>query len=84
MLEREETTILARMPRVSGKDVLRALERDGWYVHRSEGSHHQLRHPARFGKVTVPYHGNETLDIRVLNNILKQANMTKEELIALL
>ena len=75
---------MPRMPRVTGGEVLAALKRGGWYVHDIEGSHNQLRHPDRSGKVTVPVHGNRTFDPWLLNKILRQANMTVDEFRALL
>ena len=71
---------MPRLPRVTGNEILAALKRGGWYVHNVEGSHHQLRHPDRPGKVTVPVHGNRTLDPWVLKKALNQANMTVDEL----
>lgn len=73
-----------RMPRVSGKSVLAALRRDGWSVVDIDGSHHQLEHPDHPGRVTVPVHGNSILNLKTLRSILRQANMTTDNLRALL
>jgi predicted RNA binding protein YcfA (HicA-like mRNA interferase family) len=35
------------------KDIIKQLERAGWYLVRQTGSHRQFRHPARSGTVTV-------------------------------
>jgi predicted RNA binding protein YcfA (HicA-like mRNA interferase family) len=35
------------------RDVIKALERDGWRLDRQSGSHRQYRHPDRPGTVTV-------------------------------
>lgn len=35
----------AKLPTVNGKQVIAALEREGWYVKRVRGSHHVLRAP---------------------------------------
>ncbi|MGA2283754.1 MAG: type II toxin-antitoxin system HicA family toxin [Candidatus Dormibacteria bacterium] len=45
-----------------------------------EGSHVQLRHPTRGGRVTVPLHAGETLGPRLVASILAQAGLTAEEL----
>ena len=37
----------------SSKEVLRLLHEDGWYEVDKEGSHLQLKHPNKLGKVTV-------------------------------
>ena len=73
-----------RAPRVSGKRVLAALERNGWYVDRVRGSHHQPRHPDEPGTVTVAVHGTDILTPKSPQSILDQASMTVDELIALL
>lgn len=72
-----------RLPRVSGKDVLAALKRNGFTPVDIEGSHHYLLSPA--GKiVTVPVHGQSILKPKTLKSILNQAGLTVEELIDLL
>jgi len=42
---------MARLPRVTGKDVIAVLVQVGFEVVRVKGSHHFLRH--RDGRVTV-------------------------------
>ncbi|EGQ1604605.1 addiction module toxin, HicA family [Staphylococcus pseudintermedius] len=39
----------------SSKEVIKKIERDGWYLVRVVGSHHHFKHPTRKGKVTVPH-----------------------------
>ena len=48
------------------------------------GSHAQLKHPKRGGRVTVPLHAGETIGPALLRSILNQAGLTVEELIAAL
>ncbi len=51
---------MTRLPRVSGKEVVGALERAGFAVQRVRGSHVFLKHSD--GRVTsVPVHSRETL-----------------------
>ena len=33
--------------------LLKALEDDGWYIAAQKGSHRQLKHPSKQGKVTL-------------------------------
>ena len=73
-----------RLPSVSGKKLVKALERRGWYVKRIRGSHHILRHPDIPDAVPVPVHGNRPLKPGTLNNILKTARVSREELRRLL
>ena len=62
--------------RVSGRQLVRALERLGWRIDRIRGSHHIMRHAAA-SRVTlsVPVHGNQALPIGTLLSILKDAGV---------
>jgi predicted RNA binding protein YcfA (HicA-like mRNA interferase family) len=74
---------MTRLPRARGKDVVRALERAGFSVERTRGSHVFLKHPD--GRVTsVPVHSRETLGPGLLRAILRDVEMSLDELIALL
>jgi predicted RNA binding protein YcfA (HicA-like mRNA interferase family) len=48
------------------------------------GSHAQLKHPDRGGRVTVPLHAGETIGPKLLVSILHQAGLTIEEFLAVL
>jgi predicted RNA binding protein YcfA (HicA-like mRNA interferase family) len=75
----------SRLPAVSGRDVIRVLERAGFTVVRIEGSHHRLVHPDdRTRATTVPAHGSKTLKRGTVRSILKQARFTIDEFRALL
>jgi predicted RNA binding protein YcfA (HicA-like mRNA interferase family) len=39
---------------MKSRDIIRALERDGWKQVRVTGNHFHFRHPAKPGVVTVP------------------------------
>lgn len=56
------------------------LEKDGWFLAMTKGSHRQYKHPDKPGRVTVAGHPNHDLAPGTLNSILKQAELkTKEE-----
>ena len=40
------------MPKV--REAMQLIERDGWRLVRTRGSHRQYRHPAKAGRVTIP------------------------------
>ena len=66
--------------RVSGRRLIRALERRGWHVERVKGSHHITRHPEqRQVTLSVPVHGNVTLPVGTLASILKDAGISADE-----
>jgi predicted RNA binding protein YcfA (HicA-like mRNA interferase family) len=72
-----------RLPGISGKAVVRALERNGFRVERVSGSHHVLRRPdVPASKVIVPVHGGHDLPPGTLRSILKQAGLSVDEFIA--
>ena len=67
---------MPRLPRATGRDVVRALERAGLVVVRMRGSHYILRHPERSGiRITVPAHTRD-LKPKTLATIIKQAGLT--------
>ena len=68
---------MTRLPRVTGVDVVRALQQDGFFVVRQRGSHAFLRHAD--GRATVvPLHAGETIGPGLLSKILRDARMERE------
>ena len=55
------------------REVLKLLHDDGWteVENRTKGSHIQLRHPTKPGKVTVASHGGD-IPKGTLNSIMRQ------------
>lgn len=58
----------------SSKEILQILAKDGWILKRQRGSHLQLEHPIKKGKVTVP-HPEKDLKPKTVSTILKQAGL---------
>jgi predicted RNA binding protein YcfA (HicA-like mRNA interferase family) len=54
------------------RDVLRVLKEDGWPVVVTEGSHRQLKHPTKSGRVTVSGHPSLDVPRGTLNSILNR------------
>ncbi len=73
-----------RLPAVSGRELIAALGKRGWYVKRIRGSHHVLRHPDRPDAIPVPVHGNRPLKRGTLANILRTAGIDRTQLRRLL
>jgi predicted RNA binding protein YcfA (HicA-like mRNA interferase family) len=67
------------MKAVSGKDLCKILERQGWTLVRTRGSHHRYE-KAGFPPVTVPVHGNRTLKTGLQKSIMKDAGLTEDDL----
>jgi len=56
------------------REILAALRADGWERVAQKGSHIQLKHPVKVGRVTVP-HPNRDLPIGTLKSIERQAQI---------
>ena len=69
---------MPKVPRLKGREIIRALRSAGFEVVRTKGSHHFLRHPD--GRVTtVPVHTGETVGVGLFMKILKDVDMGVEE-----
>ena len=57
------------------KEIIKLLEKDGWVLVKTRGSHRQYHHPIKTGTVTLS--GKESIDMPVgtLNSVLKQAGL---------
>ena len=63
---------------MNGKQLIRALKQHGWELDRIKGSHHILVREGR-RSIPVPVHGNKDLPPGLVNAILKQAGVQKED-----
>lgn len=74
---------MTRLPRLTGRDVVRALESAGFTVVRTRGSHRFLQHPD--GRSTVvPVHTGETIGPGLMGKILRDCEMDRNQLLSLL
>jgi len=69
-----------KFPSVNAREIISILERHGYYKARQSGSHIIMKHPTRKG-VTVPVHAKKDLTIGVLRSIMRDAELTLEDLI---
>ena len=74
---------MTKVPNEPYERVVSALQRDGWVVVRTRGSHIRLQKRTRTEllKLTVPAH--RPVKRSTLAHILKQARLTVDEFIAL-
>jgi predicted RNA binding protein YcfA (HicA-like mRNA interferase family) len=72
---------MPKMPRISSREAIRALERLGFEQVRQTGSHVVMKKETEEGEVgcVVPVH--RELKVGTLSGILKQAQVTVEEFI---
>jgi predicted RNA binding protein YcfA (HicA-like mRNA interferase family) len=59
---------------MTSAEVMKILRADGWYVHNVRGSHFQLKHPVKAGKIMVP-HPRSELPRGTLRSIFRQAGL---------
>ncbi|MGH7814989.1 MAG: type II toxin-antitoxin system HicA family toxin [Candidatus Binataceae bacterium] len=50
-----------KLPILKAREVIRALERLGFQLHHSTGSHRTYKHPITKRRAVVPYHANRDL-----------------------
>jgi predicted RNA binding protein YcfA (HicA-like mRNA interferase family) len=56
------------------REIISALQRDGWVQVAQKGSHVQYKHPVKKGRVTVP-HPARDIPIGTLKSIEKQSGL---------
>jgi predicted RNA binding protein YcfA (HicA-like mRNA interferase family) len=74
---------MSLLPMLTARRVIQALERAGFEVQRQTGSHVRLKH-ADGRVVTVPVHASQDIGRGLLRKILRDADMTPADLLALL
>jgi predicted RNA binding protein YcfA (HicA-like mRNA interferase family) len=72
-----------QLPAAKPREVIRALEKAGWKVHRQKGSHVSMHKEGAPNIVVVPLHTRD-LPKGTLHGILEDAGLTIEEFLKLL
>ncbi len=57
------------------RDAIKIIEKDGWFIIKTKGSHRQYKHPTKPGRVTIAGHLNHDLAPGTLGSIFKQAQI---------
>ena len=73
---------MSGLPRISGRECVKALNKIGFYLKRQEGSHIILRRNEPFAQLVVPDH--KELDRGTLRAIIRQAGISVGEFTKLL
>jgi predicted RNA binding protein YcfA (HicA-like mRNA interferase family) len=60
---------------VKVREVIRILEKDGWRLVVTEGSHRQFKHPTKQGRVTVSGHLGDDMPKGTLASVRRQAGL---------
>jgi len=65
---------------ISGKAFAKLLEKNGWTLRRTKGSHHIYVRQGNPVRISVPIHGNNPLKIGLLKHLMKVAGIDESEL----
>jgi predicted RNA binding protein YcfA (HicA-like mRNA interferase family) len=57
------------------RDWIRLIEKDGWYLERTRGSHRQDHYAVKAGTVTVPGQPSGEVPRKTLTSAFKQAGL---------
>jgi predicted RNA binding protein YcfA (HicA-like mRNA interferase family) len=57
------------------REVIRMIEKDGWYLSRTRGSYRQYKHLEKPGLVTVAGKPSAELAPGTLGSVIKQADL---------
>ena len=65
---------------ISGRDFAKLLERKGWELRRTKGSHHIYAKAGNPARISVPIHGDSQLKIGLLKHLMRVAEIDESEL----
>jgi predicted RNA binding protein YcfA (HicA-like mRNA interferase family) len=68
---------VAKLPRPTGEEMVRFLQREGFVLVRVRGSHHFLQRGDQ--RTSVPVHGAHPLKIGTLRSILRDIDLSPAE-----
>jgi predicted RNA binding protein YcfA (HicA-like mRNA interferase family) len=63
---------------LSGEQLAKLLEQQGWNLLRVHGSHHIYGKAGSPVRLSVPIHGNRPMKIGLLKHLLKMAGLPKD------
>ena len=75
---------MAKAPRISGEEAVKAFEKAGFVVVRITGSHHIMKKGGHKYRLSIPVHRGRTLGVGLLAAQIAAAGLTIEEFAELL
>lgn len=73
---------MSKLPGISGRECVKALQKVGFFIKRQESSHIILRRDTPFAQLVIPDH--KELDRGTLRAISRQAGVAVDEFVRLL
>lgn len=74
---------MSKLPTITGEELIIALEKSGFYIVRRKGSHVRMKNQDN-RVVSIPCHSGKIIGKGLLLKIIRDADLTKDELIDLL
>ncbi len=74
---------MSKLPIIKAKELIRVLNKLGFFEHHRVGSHAQFKHEDE-RRVTVPVHAGKDINKGTLGGIIKDIDLTVEEFIVIL
>lgn len=74
---------MTKLPSLTGQQLISVLRKAGFEVIRVKGSHHFVGHPDG-RRTVVPVHRGETIGSGLMSKILRDCDMTRDDLFELL
>lgn len=68
------------MKQVSGKELAKAIQRQGWRLARAKGSHHVFVKDGHRERIVIPMHGSHPLKIGLLRALLRIAGLKADDI----
>ena len=59
---------------MTGKDLVKLLQKEGWFIDRTHGSHYIVKKDG-YKPASIPVHGGKDLPIGILNKLLKDTGL---------
>jgi predicted RNA binding protein YcfA (HicA-like mRNA interferase family) len=75
--------MMVKLARLTGQQVMAALQKAGFVVLRTKGSHHFMNHPDG-RRTVVPVHRGEVIGPGLMSKILRDCEMDRDEFLKLL
>lgn len=77
-MKRLQLEVMPKLSPISGRELLKILERLGFEKVHQKGSHVRMRHPDG-RRTSVPIHAGEKVGVGLLRKILRDVNLTPQE-----
>ncbi len=65
----------ARGRGVKVREIVRAMNRDGWYVDHQVGSHRKFRHPTKTNRIVIAYADSKEVGPDEARKMLRDAGL---------